>query len=42
MAKIDVVKAEITLFQIFIVVLFGINISLVGLVAQNDDAKKEA
>ena len=40
MAKIDIIKSKITLFQIFMVLVFGANASLIGWIAQNENSSK--
>jgi len=40
MAKIDIVKAEITVYQILMVLVFGINAGLISWMLKNDESTK--
>ena len=40
MAKIDIIKAEITVYQILMVLVFGVNTGLVGWIIQNEESSR--
>jgi len=40
MAKIDIIKAEITVYQILMVLVFGINAGLIGWILENEESNR--